>query len=270
MNKPPRVEVAAAASRRDLNDLDMYGHFLQSTVEEALPSSLLLIERHQSVAGRLRRRPGWVVSLSVTLDDRRYVLQPHRGAPRAEIVHVIRGLELDHDEVALDIWINQLVIALSRHAEGNARVARPWPTSPIQQHPFGGHSPGVGPPVVTVIRLPCPSTTTNQRYEPACGESRDPARNRRRSVRLSCVADGARSLGIVRHIAKTNAGTDRGMTLDRGRRAFVVDPVDVEGHRDTRIILVVACVRDDPRDRDAMSQVVRVEHQPKRAERRAH
>lgn len=124
MTGPPRVEVIASALRRDLDDLDMYAHFLQNTLEEALPSGLLVIERRQSVADRLRGRPGSVASLSVTLDDRRYVLQPHRGAPRAEIVHVVRGLELDHDEVALDIWIHRLAVALSRHAESNARTAQ--------------------------------------------------------------------------------------------------------------------------------------------------
>lgn len=123
MSEAPRVEVVAAALRRDLDDLDLYAHFLQSTLESALPSGLLEVERRQSVTDRLRGRAGSVVSLAVTLDDRRYVLHPHRGAPRAEIVHVVRGLELDHDDVPLDTWITQLATALSRHAHDNARAA---------------------------------------------------------------------------------------------------------------------------------------------------
>lgn len=124
MTDQPRVELIAAALRRDLADLDLYAHFLQNTLEEALPDGLLEVERRQSVGDRLRGRPGSVMSLSVTLADRRYVLHPHRGAPRAEIIHVVRGLALDHDDVPLDTWITRLAAALNTHAEGNARAAQ--------------------------------------------------------------------------------------------------------------------------------------------------
>lgn len=124
MTDPPRVELIAAALHRDLADLDMYANFLQNTLEAALPVGLLEVERRQSVSDRLRGRPGSVVSLSVLLEDRRYVLHPHRGAPRAEIVHVVRGLALDHDDVPLDAWITRLAAALSAHAQGNARAAQ--------------------------------------------------------------------------------------------------------------------------------------------------
>ena len=123
MTTPPRVELVAAALRRDLSDLDLYAHFLQATLEESLPPGMLEVTRSPSLSDRLRGRPGPVASLAVTVEDRRYVLHPHRGAPRAEVVHVGRGLELDHDDVPLDAWIAQLAGALSRHAESNARAA---------------------------------------------------------------------------------------------------------------------------------------------------
>ncbi|MGZ6804205.1 MAG: hypothetical protein ACXVGH_02290 [Mycobacteriales bacterium] len=123
MTTPPRVELVAAALRRDLSDLDLYAHFLQATLEESLPPGMLEVTRDPSLSDRLRGRPGPVASLAVTVEDRRYVLHPHRGAPRAEVVHVVRGLELDHDDLPLDAWITRLAEALSRHAESNARAA---------------------------------------------------------------------------------------------------------------------------------------------------
>jgi hypothetical protein len=118
-----RVELVAAVMRRHLEDLDMYAQFLSSTLQEALPPGVLEVERRPSVADRLRGRPGAVTRLSVTLGDRRWVLHPHRGAPRAEVVHVVRGMELDHDDLALDAWIGQVSRALAEQAETSARAA---------------------------------------------------------------------------------------------------------------------------------------------------
>ena len=123
MTDDPRVELVAAQLRRHLDDLDLYAHFLQNTLEQALPDGLLEVTRRQNLGDRLKGRPGTVLKLSVTLGDRRYVLHPHRGAPRAEVVHVVRGLELDHEDVALDTWISQLAAALSLRADSNARTA---------------------------------------------------------------------------------------------------------------------------------------------------
>lgn len=120
---PPPVELVGAALRRDLDDLDMYAHFLESTLEGALPPALLQVERQTSLADRVRHRPGPVTRLAVNLGDRRYVLHQARGQPRAEIVHLVKGLELDHAEVPLDVWIRQLAQALTTHAAGNARAA---------------------------------------------------------------------------------------------------------------------------------------------------
>jgi hypothetical protein len=119
----PRVELLASALRRDLDDLDLYAHFLQNTLEAALPPELVAVERTQSVSDRLRGRPGTVTRLSVLLGDRRYVLHPRRGAPRAEVVHVVKGLALDHEDVPLDEWITRLAEALSRYAVDSARAA---------------------------------------------------------------------------------------------------------------------------------------------------
>ena len=123
MTDTPRVELVAAGLRRDLEDLDMYAQFLQNTLEFALPGGLLEVERRQSLADRLKKRPGTVIELAVTLGDQRYVLHPHRGAPRAQIVHVVRGLELDHEGVTLDVWVHQLAQALMKHAKTHARTA---------------------------------------------------------------------------------------------------------------------------------------------------
>lgn len=123
MSDVPRVELVAAALRRDLLDLDLYAHFLESTLEGALPPELVEVSRNPSVADRLRGRPGPVSRLAVTLGDRVFVLHPHRGAPRAQVVHVVRGLELDHDDVALDAWVTRLATALTTLAADNARAA---------------------------------------------------------------------------------------------------------------------------------------------------
>lgn len=124
MTEVPRLELVAAVLRRDLDDVDLYAHFLQNMLAEALPPELVRIERRPSLADRLAKRPGPVARLSVLLGDRSYVLYPRRGAPRAEVVHVVKGMELDHAEVGLDTWIEQLAAALTRHASTNARAAQ--------------------------------------------------------------------------------------------------------------------------------------------------
>jgi len=123
MTTPPRVELVAAALRRDLDDLDLYAHFLQNTLEVALPAGILEVERKQSLSDRVKGRPGVVVQLVVTLGDRRFVLLPHRGATRALVIHVVKDMELDHDDVGLDEWITRLAAALTTHAQSNARAA---------------------------------------------------------------------------------------------------------------------------------------------------
>ncbi|MCW2621529.1 MAG: hypothetical protein JWL64_1131, partial [Frankiales bacterium] len=86
-------------------------------------AGLVEVDRQQSVADRLRGRSGVVTRLSVSLGDRRYVLHPRRGAPRAEVVHVVKGLALDHDEVSLDVWTSRLAAALTGYAADSARTA---------------------------------------------------------------------------------------------------------------------------------------------------
>jgi hypothetical protein len=119
-----RVELVAAALRRDLEDIDLYAQFLQTTLETALPAGVLEVERAPSLSDKVRGRPGRVVRLRVTLGDRRYVLSATRGTPRGEVVHVVRGMELYHDDLPLDAWAHQLATALSAHAEANARTAQ--------------------------------------------------------------------------------------------------------------------------------------------------
>ena len=123
MTEAPRVEVVAAALRRDLDDLELYAAFLESTLAHALPEDLVEIERKQSLGDRLKGKAGKVAQIAVTLEELRFVLQPGRHRAKAEIVHVIRGLELDHDEVPLDVWITRLATSLSDYAATHARAA---------------------------------------------------------------------------------------------------------------------------------------------------
>ncbi|MDP9181792.1 MAG: hypothetical protein M3P04_03300 [Actinomycetota bacterium] len=46
-----------------------------------------------------------------------------RESARTSGETVVRGLELDHDDVPLDEWVHRLAEALTRHAATNARAA---------------------------------------------------------------------------------------------------------------------------------------------------
>ncbi|HEY0558785.1 MAG: hypothetical protein JWM48_1705 [Mycobacterium sp.] len=118
----PDVLVLAAALRMQRADLDLYAGFLQNTLEVALPPELVTVERAPSMADRLRKRPGPVAQIAVTLGDRRYVLTGG-SPPRAEIVHHVRGIDLDRTELPLDAFATALATAIGERAASDARAA---------------------------------------------------------------------------------------------------------------------------------------------------
>ncbi len=121
----PSLDAVAAGLRRDGSDLALYGGFLISTVLEALPPEMVVVERHRTGSDRLKGRPGEVVSVQVDLGDFRYRLQRKAVAtrPDATISHTSGGITMSTDTVPLDEWARRLAEGLVARAGADAAAA---------------------------------------------------------------------------------------------------------------------------------------------------
>jgi hypothetical protein len=119
------LEVVAAGLRRHSSDLSLYAGFLLTTLSEALPAEMVLVERDRGLATRLRRGDPPVVAVSVLLGDLRFTLRRAGtgAAPVASVGHQSGGVVLRTETVPLVDWSRQLAAALARYAQHNAGVA---------------------------------------------------------------------------------------------------------------------------------------------------
>jgi hypothetical protein len=106
-------------------DLEVYAGFLYAALDGALPAELVQVERKQSLSDRMRGRDGDVVTVSVRLGERRFILERARlGAPsQASVAHEVGGIVLSRNPMSLPDWSAALTGALAQLARHNAGAA---------------------------------------------------------------------------------------------------------------------------------------------------
>jgi len=117
-----QVQLLAAALRDDARDLSLYAGFMLTTLTSALPPEVVEVERHRSLAEKVRGAEGTVVGVTVRLEDRRWTLDRDRvgAAPQATVCHEVNGIVLSTDRLALDSWAAQVAAAVVRVAGATA------------------------------------------------------------------------------------------------------------------------------------------------------
>jgi hypothetical protein len=116
------AELIAASLRQDTADLEIYARVLSTSLTDTLPPGAVKLERKKSLADRAAGRDGQVVSVDVTLGDQRMTLRLDKRGPVAEISKEVRGIVLNRQPVAFDVWIETLSAAIAEAARGNARA----------------------------------------------------------------------------------------------------------------------------------------------------
>jgi hypothetical protein len=112
----------AASLRADTADLEIYARVLSTNLVETLPPGAVRLERKKSMADRAAGREGRVVSVDVSLGDRRMTLTMEKHGPVGEVCKEVRGIVLSRQKVGLDVWIETLADAISETARSNARA----------------------------------------------------------------------------------------------------------------------------------------------------
>ena len=85
------------------------GRVLIATLSDALPASMVRVERRRSVGQRLARRAAEPVGLTITSGDRTLSLRaPEGGVLDATIGHTVRGVVLSSASVPVARWLDAL------------------------------------------------------------------------------------------------------------------------------------------------------------------
>lgn len=102
----------------------MLGRILTTTLVGALPASMVHVEWRRSWFERLRRRPGHVIGVNVTLDDRMLTFRaPDVGVTRASVSHVVSDVVLSTRPVPVPEWLAMLAEMLN-HATNDDEAIR--------------------------------------------------------------------------------------------------------------------------------------------------
>jgi hypothetical protein len=117
------VAVLAAVVGRQTLDLNVYAAFLLESLSGALPAQYVSVERSRSLFRRRDDAP--VIAASVSLGEQRFTLRRASATapPEPSIGHVVGGIVLRSEPVALHEWTQRLAAALSELAAGNAESA---------------------------------------------------------------------------------------------------------------------------------------------------
>jgi hypothetical protein len=107
-------DLLAAALRADMADMATWVATLSAKLAQALPARTRL--HHAGMFGG-----GRVVGVEADLGDWRYGLRLEHGQPVAERTHVVRGIALKTERLALDTWIDEISAALANLAATSAR-----------------------------------------------------------------------------------------------------------------------------------------------------
>jgi hypothetical protein len=120
MTAPDEIDLLAASLRADATDLDLYSRVLTSSLSEALPPEMVVIEREQSLRDRMAGRPGKVVGIRLLIGETTLELIRGSGIPVARVVRVVRGVTIASREVDMGEWSRMLAAALSERARDSA------------------------------------------------------------------------------------------------------------------------------------------------------
>ena len=104
-------------------DVESMARILTSTLAGLLPADLVTVQYRRGARDRLSGRPGTPVAVDVLLGDRRLSLRSGDGAvTQATISHVVRGVTLSTEPVAIGAWITTLATELERMAAADQRA----------------------------------------------------------------------------------------------------------------------------------------------------
>lgn len=85
------------------------GRVLITTLSDALPSSMIRVERRRSVGQRLARRTPEPIGITIAAGDRTLSLRaPDGGVVEATIGHTVRGVVLSSAPVPVAQWLDAL------------------------------------------------------------------------------------------------------------------------------------------------------------------
>jgi hypothetical protein len=114
MIEPLDFDMLAASLRADMQDIGTWVAALGGKLATALPTQVRL-HRSGLFGG------GAVDGLDADLGEWRYGLRLDRGRPIATRMHVVRGIALKTEAVALDAWLDDLAATLAALAGQSAR-----------------------------------------------------------------------------------------------------------------------------------------------------
>jgi hypothetical protein len=109
-------DMLAASLRADASELGTFINVLASKLQSALPDHVTCEREHKRFRDTDR-----ITKIEVTLDELRFELEDAKGRLETRISHVVRGMKLKSDEVALDQWIERLSRKLAEAAERSAK-----------------------------------------------------------------------------------------------------------------------------------------------------
>jgi hypothetical protein len=93
----------------------MLGRVLTTTLAGALPPAMVRTERRRTLAQRLTGRPGQVIGISITFEDRTLTFRaPEVGVTEASVSHTVRGVMLSTARVTVAEWLDQLAEVLDK------------------------------------------------------------------------------------------------------------------------------------------------------------
>ena len=115
------VQLLAATLRADRGDVASYARVLGGALADALPTGMVEVTHHRSLADRLAGRAGRPVAVVVHGDERQLVLREGaRGATEAAVHQVVRGVVISRRAVGVDEWLQALAEDLTRIAARDA------------------------------------------------------------------------------------------------------------------------------------------------------
>lgn len=113
---PMQVEMFAASMRASYTDIGAFMEALAAKFEGALPSHTRV-----SRQGKLFSREHPVKEIVIMLGDYHYRIARERQGPLvAQCLHVVRGITLSSEDLAVERWIEEVAQSLAQLAAQNA------------------------------------------------------------------------------------------------------------------------------------------------------
>jgi hypothetical protein len=112
-------DLLAASLRADASELGTFVTVLGAKLVDALPDHVVCERERKRFLGK--GTPDRIIKIEVTLDDLRFELDDSGKLLETRISHVVRGMRLKSDDVAIDEWIERLSRKLAETAERSAK-----------------------------------------------------------------------------------------------------------------------------------------------------